>query len=269
MMRLFVESVGILGPGLNGWAASQGVLSGAKPHVRSEAALPKLDWLPAAERRRTGAPVKYALTVGMDALSATALTAQDVPTIFAASSGDGEVLHDICATLASSERQVSPTRFHNSVHNAAAGYWSIAVGARVASTSLCAYDWTFVAGLLETAAQVLVDSEAALLIAYDIAYSMPLRAARTVHESFACALLLRRHASENSLHSLELEFSPRASVPTTLGDASLEALRRDNPSARALPLLAAMARRDHAQLQFDYLDDAAVSVTVAPMGRGR
>ena len=39
---------------------------------------------------------------------------------------NGQVIHEICEALATDEREVSPTRFHNSVHNASAGYWGIA-----------------------------------------------------------------------------------------------------------------------------------------------
>ena len=35
---------------------------------------------------------------------------------------DCDNVHAICESLATPERQVSPTRFHNSVHNAAAGW---------------------------------------------------------------------------------------------------------------------------------------------------
>ena len=49
---------------------------------------------------------------------------------------------------------ISPTRFHNSVHNAAAGYWGIATGATAAANALCAYDASFGAGLLEALTQV-------------------------------------------------------------------------------------------------------------------
>jgi hypothetical protein len=69
-----------------------------------------------------------------------------------------------------------PTRFHNSVHNAPAGYWGIATGCTAASTSLCAYDATFAAALLETATQVQASGQAAVLVAFDTAYPQPLYA---------------------------------------------------------------------------------------------
>ena len=92
----------------------------------------------------------------------------------------------------SSERLISPTRFHNSVHNAAAGYWSIAYGCTEASTSLCAGDASFGAGLLEALAQLAAVAPAVLLLAYDADYPPPLHAKRPIADAFGVALLLTR-----------------------------------------------------------------------------
>src|SRR6185437_4923435 len=98
--------------------------------------------------------------------------------------------NEICMTLASGERQLSPTRFHNSVHNAASGYWSIAAAATSASSVLCAYDASFGAGLLEALTQVVVDRTSVLLVAYDAGYPEPLRAARPIPDAFGVAMVL-------------------------------------------------------------------------------
>jgi Beta-ketoacyl synthase, N-terminal domain len=138
MMRVFVEGVGLLGPGLNGWQASRPLLAGDAPFVYMPTVVTASDLLPAAERRRTGLPVKLALAAGQEAFVQSGRDAALTASVFTSSAGDGENLHQICATLASPEREISPTRFHNSVHNAPAGYWSIATHSRQASTSLCA-----------------------------------------------------------------------------------------------------------------------------------
>jgi len=264
VMRCVVESVGLLGPGLTSWVAGESILAGRQPYLNSPPQIPRLELLPPTERRLTGATVKYALAVGADALARSSRPARDIPTVFAASGGDGEVLHEICSTLATSERQVSPTRFHNSVHNAPAGYFSIAMGARVASTSLCAYDWTFAAALLEASVQVATLYESVLLIVGDVAYPEPLRTARLVQNSFACALLLGREG-EPGLCKLEVGLEPGARPDSVVADPQLEKLRVDNPAARALPLLAAIARGQSIRLAFDYLQDSTLSVGVTAL----
>src|ERR1035437_11049086 len=121
--------MGLLGPGLTDWLTSQAVLSGQQPYQPHKPVLPSPALLPAAERRRSSAIVKLTLAAGLEAIKAAGLDAASLPSVFSASGGDGETCHVICEMLASDDRQISPTRFHNSVHHVAAGYWSIATGA--------------------------------------------------------------------------------------------------------------------------------------------
>ena len=90
------------------------------------------------------------------------------------------------------------------MHNAPAGYWSIATRSMAPSTSLCAYDGSFVAGLLEACALARARGEAVLLIAYDAPYPEPLRAKRPVPDAFGAALLLSPAAGAGSLAMIEL-----------------------------------------------------------------
>ena len=102
-------------------------------------------------------PARWALTVGRHALGERLAEAGEIATVFASCGGDGPITHQICEVLAGPDRAVSPTAFHNSVHNAPAGYWSIATRSRAPSTSLCGHDGSFAAGLLEAATQVLAE----------------------------------------------------------------------------------------------------------------
>lgn len=267
MMQVFVESVGLLGPGLATWRSGRAALHSAAPYAPAETSLPRLDLLPAAERRRTGVPVKLALATGLDALSGSTRAAGSLPTVLTSSEGDGQVLHEICETLATAERQVSPTRFHNSVHNAPAGYWSIATQSREPSTSLCAYDWSFTAGLLESAAQVVVEHQAVLLISFDAPYSEPLHTVRPIHGALGVALLLAREAGGRASARLDIELTDEALPPTRCDDAELERLRAHNPTGRALPLLAALAAGIDAQVTLEYVAQRSLLVRVLPLQR--
>jgi hypothetical protein len=208
--------------------------------------------LPAAERRRTGVPVKLALAVGCDAFTNAARSPAATATVFASSGGDGENVHRICEALSTPDREVSPTRFHNSVHNAAAGYWSIAVGSREPSTSLCAYDWSFAAGLLETAVQIATDGRPTALIAYDHRYPSPLNAVRPISSDFGVALVLVPEPTARTIASLDVSFVPGPAAATVMTDPGLEAVRATVPAARSLPLLAALARETEQVVIFDY-----------------
>jgi hypothetical protein len=264
-MRVFVEAVGLVGPGLADWASSRAVLGSTAPYVPAETNLPRLEVLPAAERRRTGMPVKLALAAGLAALAASSRPPASVPTVFTSSGGDGQVLHEICETLASAERQVSPTRFHNSVHNAPAGYWSLATQSREPSTSLCAYDWSFAAGLIEATAQVATGQKAVLLISFDLPYPEPMHARRPILGVLGVALLLAGACSPQASACLDIEIAEEALPPTPCADPRLERLRAGNPTGRALPLLASLAGRREARVALDYVAHQTLQIHVVPL----
>ena len=260
-MKVFVESAAILAPGLTGWAAGRAVLAGEKTYEPAPLAPLVADLLPAVERRRTGSMVKLALAVGHAALTSADRPVDSVATVFASSGGDGDVINDICITLAGADRQLSPTRFHNSVHNAPSGYWGIATHSHHPSTSLCGYDWSFAIGLLEAAAQLQVDRHEVLLVAYDTPYPLPLGGVRPLVEPFGTALLLTRDRTSRSIAAFEITMDAQAQEISRMRDAALERLRSDNPCARALPLLAALT---NAQPQSVTLErDAGQTLSIA------
>jgi hypothetical protein len=261
-LTAWVNGLGVLGPGLPDWPAAARVLAGAAPYDPRPTVLPPLECLPPAERRRTGRVVRLALTAGLEATTRAGADPSTLPVVFSSSGGDGETCHEICRVLAGSDRQISPTRFHNSVHNAASGYWGIATGATAASNALCAYDASFAAGLLEALVQMRTDATAVLLIAYDADYPEPIRTARPIPDAFAVALLLAPSQRRESLAQLTAALS---AVPAErLTDPQLEALRSRVPAARGLPLLRRIARGEHAAVGIDYLEKQRLHLEVSP-----
>ena len=256
-----VEGVGLLGPGLADWTAASQVLSGESPWQRVPTVLPPPERLPSAERRRTGTLVRLSLAAGLEACTRAQDDPATLPAVIASTGGDGQICHEICETLASADRQLSPTRFHNSVHNAAAGYWGIATGATRAANALCAYDASFGAGLLEALCQVTVERTQVLLIAYDASYPEPMHAVRPIPDAFAVALVLAPVAGNATLAHLAAE---RASGPADrMTDTALEALRGSIPAARSLPLLALLARRACGRVALEYLEGASLALEVS------
>jgi 3-oxoacyl-(acyl-carrier-protein) synthase len=261
-MRVFVEGVGLLGPGLQGWEAARRVLAGEELFRSASTVIGASELLPPAERRRTPVPVRLALAVGQEAFQNAGRDAAVTATVFTSSSGEGETLHHMCEALASAEREVSPTRFHNSVHNAAAGYWGIATRSREASTSLCAYDASFTAGLVEAATQVVSLGKPVALIAYDQPYPEPLHSARPLLASFGAALVLTPEATRRACATFEMEVTPGDEKPTGMSDSVLEELRLGVPAARALPLLEALARKSCGDIVLDFLTETRLRVAV-------
>jgi hypothetical protein len=263
-LTVFVEGIGLIGPGLSGWEDSRDKLLGRSPHVSAPTVLPAPMSLPAAERRRAGAVIKVSLAVGHEAVNAAGLQASGLPSVFTSSGGDGVNCHDICSTLASNDRLISPTRFHNSVHNAASGYWSISTGATPTSSVLCAHDGSFAAGLLEAITQAAVENTPVLLVAYDTHYPEPLNSKRPVPDTLGVALVLSPQRSERSLACITLSGAEGLThaAADTLADPGLEFLRQTIPAARALPLLQCIAAGRAATVALDYLDDARLALDV-------
>lgn len=261
MIRGYIEGIGLCGPGLDGWEASVPVLTGQADYAPAPTNVPACALLPANERRRAPKTVKLALAVSAEACAGTGRNPAELPTVFTSSGGDGETINDLLNTLASSRRELSPTKFHNSVHNAPAGYWSIATGARAASTTLCAHDDSFAAGLLEAMAQMATMRQAVVLIAYDVPYPDPLFAARPVGAVFGMALVLSPTPSAASFAWLELALRPGVDTPSPAIPA-LEALRKTTPAARSLPLLAVLAGGMGADVTLDYLSDMVLKLNI-------
>jgi hypothetical protein len=264
MTRLsaYIESVGLLGPGLSDWPQAARVLADPAAYAPERTVLPPPAGLPSAERRRTGPAVRIALAVGQQAVAASGRDGATLATVFTSSGGDGHNCHVICETLAGDDRQLSPTRFHNSVHNAPAGYWSIATRAMAASNVLCAHDGSFAAGLLDSLGQVAVDATPTLLIAFDTDYPSPMREVRPIPDAFGVAMVLTPEASPRTLARIDLRLTDAPA--TVLASPALERLRQEIPAARALPLLDVLAAQRAASVVLDYLPGARVQIDVAP-----
>lgn len=268
MMRVYVEGLGLYGPGLAGWTASMPILAGTQEHVPEPTGAPPSALLPPNERRRAAQTVRLALAVGAEAFAASGRDAATTPTVFTSSGGDGETIHEILSVLASSNRELSPTRFHNSVHNTPAGYWGIATGSRAPSSSLCCHDDSFAAGLLEAVVQATTEGRTVALIAYDVQYPAPLSEVRPIGAPFAVALVLAAEPSAASVAAVALSVRAQSAAVSTLSSPSLEALRRSTPAARSLPLLTVLARRMTADVVLDYLAELELALSVTPIVAG-
>ncbi|HVJ54218.1 MAG TPA: beta-ketoacyl synthase chain length factor [Aliidongia sp.] len=252
-MRVHIDGVGLIAPGLPSWCTGREALAGPGIYRSAEVALAPSELLPPAERRRMTDTVKLALAVGAEAMAAGDCTPGSVPSVFTSSGGDGTTITAILEILASPEREVSPTRFHNSVHNAPSGYWSIANRSNESSTSLCGHDHSFGAGLIEAASLALHEDRQVLLVSYDVPYPSALHRVRPIEGKIGIALLLSPKASGRSLASLTLTLARDTRPETVMPAPGLEALRQQNPTGRGLPLLAALARGVTGSVVLDHI----------------
>jgi hypothetical protein len=260
-MRVWVSGIAVLGPGLPGWEASEPVLAGRAPWQMAEVTAPAPAILGATERRRTSTAVRFALAAATEATAAEPDRA-GLETVFASGNGDGSVVVSILDAMHEPEGTISPTQFHNSVHNAAAGYWHIAVGSTMPSVSLGGHDGTFGAGLLAAATGVVARGRAVLLCAYDTPLPPPLAACRPTGFPFSTALVLKPAPGGGARASLALRYvaEPLAEAPAE----GIDGLGAGNAVARALPLLRAIAARREVAVRLPISDAAHLEAQVSP-----
>ena len=262
VMRAAVHGIGVLASGLEGWDVCREVLAHARPYRRGAVPDPEASILPPNERRRSSDCVRWAVQVAQEAIDQSGLDPREVPTVFASSGGEMGVFDQLCRVLASEDRRVSPTLFHQSVHNTAAGYWGIATAGQQSSTALSCYDDSFAAGWLEAMTMVLSEQRAVLLVAYDMAVPAPLNEARPVTEGFAVAFVLGPPLDGSTMvvrMSLE-QANGKESIISH--DQDLERLRIDNPAARSLPLLRAIAKTDQQSVSLALLGSQQLRLNV-------
>jgi hypothetical protein len=264
VIQAWILGVSLCGPGLDGWAASRPILAGAQPYLPRpvQPAAPSL--LGPNERRRAGAAVRLALHLAQQASERAGIAPGSIPSVFATSNSDGVVMHAILETLAAGA-PVSPTQFHNSVHNAAAGYWSIATGSRQPTSSLSGHDATAAVALLKAAAAVQVEQEPVLLCIYEVPMVAPLASRRPTAGSFGVGLVLSPHATAGALGRVSLAYHARDVAPQHLLPRAeiWRDLAAGNPAARLLRLLESLSlgAADNFALR---LLDGHVAVTLEP-----
>jgi len=239
--RLFINGVALWAPRLPGWEQARRILSGQQPAPHTPAPRPAPELLPPTERRRAPDTVSIALEAALGACKLAQLPPASLPCVFSSMHGDLAITDYMCATMASTPALVSPTRFHNSVHNAAAGYWTIAAECTRPYTALSAGDFSFGAGLLEACVQALTGRENILLVAYDIDARGPLAPVARSKHLLAAALIVSPLRGAQALAHFDLEVSAGAGFEASRARPENAELVAGNSTESCLPLMEALA----------------------------
>ncbi|MDQ3038617.1 MAG: beta-ketoacyl synthase chain length factor, partial [Pseudomonadota bacterium] len=216
MLSADIAGIGFWARGLPSWKAACMYVRDGQLH-QDAPAKPAPQLLAANERRRAPETVAVALEVALAACEDAGKNPADLPSVFASMHGDLAITDYMCQTLTEDARALSPTKFHNSVHNAAAGYWTIGVGCTQPATALSSGDATFALGLLEALAQLASGDAAVLLAAYDSQATGPLATMSPSDGLLGGALVLAR-PGDAALARLQVEFvdAPAPQVPGRL-----------------------------------------------------
>ena len=130
MKPVYVAGLGLWAPGYasaEAWCRDE-----FDPSVEA----PEVALLSGPLRRRATGLTRMAVEVLNQATRAAGCDLATVPIVWATSYGEHATAIKILGMMRSGEGKLSPTHFHNSIHNAAGGYASIATGNCAPSTTL-------------------------------------------------------------------------------------------------------------------------------------
>ena len=194
--------------------------------------------LPAAMRRRTSLTTRMAITAATQACIEANVDSSIMPSVFASLGGEIQVTDALCRLLPNPDELLSPTQFHNSVHNTTAGYWGILNHCQAPTTAIAAVDDGFAMGLLEAWSQLQQSSGDILLVCYDEEWPQYL-AAPIGKVALACALVL----STNDDVKIATCSIPQIGTFEKPLDTAWSELVKAAPAAAAIPLLQALKNR--------------------------
>jgi hypothetical protein len=262
---LYVEGVSLWSPRLPGWESARAILRGDAPPPEKPLPRPAPALLPPTERRRAPDTVAIALEVAARACEGAGRDPKLLPSVFASTHGDLAINDYMCDTLAKTPTLTSPTRFHNSVHNAAAGYWTIATGCLAPYTALTAYPHAFGEGLLESATQSALDASPVLFVAYDIEARGPLATMARSKSLLGSALVLAPERTEGSVAELRWRVREAPGAESTRARPENAALVEGNAMASCLAVFEALADQVTRDLVQTLSAHLVMDLTVEPL----
>lgn len=140
---------------------------------------PRAELLPAMMRRRTSLLTRMAAEVAAQAFASAGIDRGEATVIYGSVYGEIRTTIDLLAALLDPAAPLSPTKFHNSVHNTAGGYVSIATQNRRGNAALTAGAATLAMGLIECAGLIAAGEGPALLVIAEETLPEPLAAGRS------------------------------------------------------------------------------------------
>ena len=123
--------------------------------------------IPLSIRRRSSLATRLAINAAHDACNKAQVDRSTIPTLFSSIGGEMTITDQLCLEMTNSDVRVSPTQFHNSVHNSAAAYWSIISQCQQTSTAMAAGIQTAAMTLVEAWSQLNTQFNELLVVCYE------------------------------------------------------------------------------------------------------
>ncbi len=244
-MHCRIDGIGVWGPGFSSWHELKNCLRGSGEFDSDQATGPKPEIIPANERRRAPLPVRLAVETSWQASQQSGIAPSALSCVFSSGFGDIDITNYMCTTLNTEAKLLSPTKFHNSVHNAPAGYWTISTNCMQPASSVAGFKETTPVTLLEAMAQLVTDQEPSLLTFCDGPAKGQLISVLINDQPFAASLVLSPVTKGEELNKgdalLKVSVVQESAEWPVLETLALQSLYLNNPSARILCLLESLA----------------------------
>ena len=244
-----IASVGAWGSYFESWDALKELMQGgALPESKAKG--PKPAVIPANERRRAPLPVRLAVESSWQATESAGISPEQLRCVFVSALGDTDLTDYMCKTLASEHKELSPTKFHNSVHNAPAGYWTISTKTMSAANSVAGFEESVSLTLLEAMVQCESEGVPLMVTFYDAPVSEVLRPLLANQEAFAFSLIIYPMTAdvEGIPIRAKVENVGQIKWPALESDnAYISTLYADNPSAKVLCLAELLSHKASAK----------------------
>lgn len=256
-MKAYIEHIGLQAPGLEGWQDSLPILQGQRPYTAEPLSKYSPQFLPPNERRRTTPTIKLALRTAEATVQECSKTdIANIPTLFCCVDGDTEISAKMTHAILQDEPMVSPIHFHNSVHNAPAGYWMIGQGNQQAASAISAGQNQVGNSLIEALSQLHGTSPQVLLVMYDLPVDPIIETYQPDMASFGVGLLFSLQKTEQSLAKLDLSLTPGRVIPPK------DEWFGENGAAQLLPALKALAQRQNETFQYPLSDALYATLSI-------
>jgi hypothetical protein len=265
IIDMYIQSIGIAGSFFNNWPHAKEIFNQQAPSISEHPDQYKTTILKPNEARRTSTAIKIALQSAEESLAQSSIQADQLFSVFVSSDGDPNILQAICQALATPDKFVSPTQFHNSVHNAPAGYWSIGHQSTKGINSIACGDCSISGALLEAKSLLKSGEKAVLVVCFEVKSPNPLDSARGIKHSLCTSLIATDQATSDSLFSISMSIEPNAgNLHTEMENMQLDSLRADSPAYSGLPFFKALSQQTPGTIVLPYSSAKSLQIQLYP-----
>ena len=229
-MTLYVRGAGLWAPT---FAGAKSFVEGAS---RPPADAPKLGFVPSRMRRATSLMCRAAVEAVVRAANHAGLPVSEVATVFGSAHGEIQIAVEQMHMMHDGDGKISPARFKNSVHNTAAGLFSIAAKNVGFTTAIAAGSETFPMSLLEASMLLKAGEHSSAIVVVSEEHLPEPVDHFGQQQAVAVAFAISTEAAESAAAGPRIGL-PQADKNGDTTPAAVEPFATEHPVAPALRLL--------------------------------